>query len=259
MAKVKRASGSRVRSVERRVSAALRKWMAQNPGKPISAFEQCVESVAKRGGAYSPRGVCAAAGRKKYGKKKFQQMAAAGRRKKKHRNPADQAAAVFEEFHGTPATKELVYNVRQHVHTKLADLGKLLVLVINIPRVGKFKLEPRGVRATTSEEKEKDRRQIYFIGGDQELRPEMFPGFHEPWKDHIDLGFLTNINYFTSKDFHDFAPTDYRHKFGVFGEKERELGMKRRPTLPSFHYDTKSKLFYISGGGYTVEYAGIVG
>jgi len=50
---------------------------------PQSRFAKCVKSVEKRGGAYDARAVCAAAGRKKYGKKKFQAMAAAGRRRKK--------------------------------------------------------------------------------------------------------------------------------------------------------------------------------
>lgn len=54
------------------------------PGK--GAFKRCVEKVSAKGGAHSPRGVCAAAGRKKYGKKKFAAMAAAGRKKAaKHR------------------------------------------------------------------------------------------------------------------------------------------------------------------------------
>lgn len=44
------------------------------------AFKRCVKSVAAKGKAYSPKGVCAAIGRKKYGKKKFQQMAIAGKR-----------------------------------------------------------------------------------------------------------------------------------------------------------------------------------
>ena len=50
-----------------------------NPGR--GAFERCVRSVAASGTAASPRGVCAAAGRKKYGAKKFQAMAAAGKRR----------------------------------------------------------------------------------------------------------------------------------------------------------------------------------
>lgn len=54
--------------------------LRQNP----SRFEKCVKSVEARGGSYSPRGVCAAAGRKKYGKRKFQAMAEAGRKAAKH-------------------------------------------------------------------------------------------------------------------------------------------------------------------------------
>src|SRR5271155_3212349 len=55
------------------------------PGK--GAFKRCVEKVSARGGVRSPGGVCAAAGRKKYGARKFQAMAAAGRRRK---NSADE-------------------------------------------------------------------------------------------------------------------------------------------------------------------------
>lgn len=44
-------------------------------------FQKCVESVQARGGAYSARGVCAAAGRKKYGAGKFAAMAKAGKKR----------------------------------------------------------------------------------------------------------------------------------------------------------------------------------
>jgi len=49
------------------------------PGK--GAFNRCVEAVAASGRARSPRGVCASAGRAKYGKARFQKMAAAGRKR----------------------------------------------------------------------------------------------------------------------------------------------------------------------------------
>ena len=55
--------------------------IARNPGKPGAAFARCVTAVSAKGGAYDPRAVCAAAGRKKYGKAKFQRMAAAGKRR----------------------------------------------------------------------------------------------------------------------------------------------------------------------------------
>ena len=58
-----------------------------NPGAAGTAFKRCVAAVEARGGAYSPRGVCATAGRAKYGKKRFQEMAAAGKRRAKRGNP----------------------------------------------------------------------------------------------------------------------------------------------------------------------------
>lgn len=52
-----------------------------NPSRnaKMSRFDRCVKSVTERGGAYDARAVCAAAGRRKYGKKKFQAMAKAGK------------------------------------------------------------------------------------------------------------------------------------------------------------------------------------
>ena len=55
-----------------------------NPGK--GSFKRCVSEVEAKGGAYDPRAVCAAAGRKKYGAKKFAAMAQAGKRKAARRN-----------------------------------------------------------------------------------------------------------------------------------------------------------------------------
>lgn len=54
------------------------------PGR--GAFDRCVAAVRASGSASSPAGVCAAAGRKKYGAQKFQQMAAAGRRRAARKN-----------------------------------------------------------------------------------------------------------------------------------------------------------------------------
>ena len=72
---------------------------SENP----SRFEQCVESVSKRGGVRSPAGVCAAAGRKKYGKKKFAAMAKAGRKRAaKKRNSVSYSvlARIIENRYG---------------------------------------------------------------------------------------------------------------------------------------------------------------
>jgi hypothetical protein len=62
-------------------------WTAKNPGKSGSAFKRCVAGVSEKGGAYDPRGVCAAAGRRKYGAKKYAAMAKAGRKRAARGNP----------------------------------------------------------------------------------------------------------------------------------------------------------------------------
>ena len=66
-----------------------------NPGKPGSEFKRCVKGVSSRGGAYDPRAVCAAAGRRKYGAKKFQSMALAGKLRVARRSGNPRAQAFF--------------------------------------------------------------------------------------------------------------------------------------------------------------------
>jgi hypothetical protein len=63
--------------------ALLRREYRKNPA---GAFERCVAEVSKRPGVYSPRGVCATAGRKKYGAAGMAKKAAAGRRRKVKKN-----------------------------------------------------------------------------------------------------------------------------------------------------------------------------
>jgi hypothetical protein len=46
-------------------------------------FKRCVASVRSRGYARNPAAVCAAIGRRKYGKQAFQRMAAAGRQRRR--------------------------------------------------------------------------------------------------------------------------------------------------------------------------------
>ncbi len=60
-----------------------------NPGK--GAFKRCVKAVSKRKGVYSPRGVCATAGRAKYGAKVFAAMGLAARKK----NPGSVATLSY--------------------------------------------------------------------------------------------------------------------------------------------------------------------
>lgn len=60
---------------------AAKKGKAKKNAKKKSRFEKLEKSIAARGGAYDPRAVAAAIGRRKYGKKKFQKMALVGKKR----------------------------------------------------------------------------------------------------------------------------------------------------------------------------------
>jgi hypothetical protein len=47
-------------------------------------------------------------------------------------NPADDAAAMYESFHGTPSTGELVIEDKVHYHGNLAELGVLCGLKVRV-------------------------------------------------------------------------------------------------------------------------------
>jgi hypothetical protein len=66
-------------------------------------------------------------------------------------------------------------------------------------------------------------------------------------KDHVTLGPVAKIAYFTSKAFHDFTPSVYEHQFG------EDSGV-----LPLLHYDVRNKRLYMTGGSYQVRPEGIV-
>ncbi len=83
---------AQMKRAEKNIKKVLFEKLKKNPSayrKNPTRFDRCVRAVKKtaRRTGYplrSAEGVCAAAGRRRYGKKKFQQMAAAGRRR---RNP----------------------------------------------------------------------------------------------------------------------------------------------------------------------------
>lgn len=74
---------------------------AKNPA--AGAFKRCVRKVAAKGLAYDPKAVCAAAGRKKYGKAKFQAMAAAGKKRKARAARKPRTNPAFTYWHGDKA------------------------------------------------------------------------------------------------------------------------------------------------------------
>ena len=83
-------------------------------------------------------------------------------------NPADAAAAKYEEFHGRPSEETVTVKREIHYHKHLAALGKLKKLVV-VSREG-YKVPIDRFKGATLCENEKGT-QLYVEGGDQVCRP----------------------------------------------------------------------------------------
>lgn len=89
-------------------------------------------------------------------------------------------------------------------------------------------------------------RQIYFVGGNQNLDSHLKQLGSDPEKDICDLGFCYLIEYFAQKRFDRFEPTTYFHQFGeVTGVRPRLI------------YDRPHHLMQLAGGEYVVKSVGI--
>jgi len=216
-------------------------------------FEECVESVTAAGTADDPRAVCAAAGRKKYGQAEMTRRAIAGR---KHRgnpsNPHEQAAAMYESFHGKPPENEILVQEEFHVHEHLAPLGVLVnYKVATITGLNatiessdaktdydEAAADPNSIFVATNEQGT----QLYFVGGDQSLDLKRLEFPDELVKDDMIIGTLYELTYRTRKKFDKFKLTDYYHGLG------EDTGEQ-----PLLRYDPLSPHQYVSGGAYKIE------
>lgn len=102
----------------------LKILIAKNPFGGTGRFAKCVESVEARGGAMDARAVCAAAGRKKYGKKKFAAMAKAGKKRAARKNPVyvvkDGAGKILSAFR----TKAEAQRMKSQWQAELREQGR---------------------------------------------------------------------------------------------------------------------------------------
>lgn len=242
----------------RAIVARLKKAARFNPGES-GAFERCVASVTARGTARSPRGVCAAAGRKKYGSKKFAKMAAAGKRRAKatRANPVETAAERYEFFHGRPPDEVTEVTTRIHEHSVLSGIGKLKRLVI-LAVDGMHRVALKDFRGALLSQDEKGK-QLFIEGGDQAVNLADF-GITKPHEREV-LGAVEEIVYFTRKDHltpEDGGRGNYAHPFGKKREGEKYVPIKGG-RLPIAAYDVRNKLISLIGGTYDLPEVGIRG
>lgn len=193
---------------------------------------------------------------------RFGSMAAAQReadklnRKRGVRNPAnplDDAAEMYETFHGTPSTEVIEVEEDFHYHSNLAVLGTATELIVKVRRRGNMKISFDGHTKLCSNE---EGTQLYLIDGDQSLnlrdigikRSRKGPhGDVTDVKDKILVGEIIELTYRTKKSFDNFKLTDYYHGLG------EDSGVR-----PSLVYDVLNKHLEIVGGQYKVHDVGIV-
>lgn len=179
----------------------------------------------------------------------------AKRRRPRRKNQEDHsvvaAEKMFKKFHGRKASRVDEVEQLRVTPDALADLGRLVELVIDTGAGGRRL--PFGDSGRVRVASTHDGGQLYFVKGDQQVDVSKFPAMRLP-KDHVDLGELDSIVYFTSKDFHNFEPSEYEHHFGLNDDTGAPRGRR-----PSVHYDVHSKRLYLTGGTYRVKREGIVG
>jgi hypothetical protein len=185
--------------------------------------------------------------------------------KLRKRNYAN-AEELYTKFHGRGPdrvdTIEVAETDAYAEHPELAQLGKLISLYVGEG----VKLE--GKEGTVPKQIEKDGwikviqfdqghqpdvaaepggKQLYLVGGNQNLDSQLADLGADPDKNLVDLGFCYRIEYFTKKKFDSFQPVYYWHLLG------EETGVS-----PRLMYDRSRKLIQFAGGEYEIRPEGIV-
>lgn len=169
-----------------------------------------------------------------------------GKGKRRNSSEEQQAAEIYEQFHGTPSTKTTVYEIADEHPEHLAKLGKLLNFLVYVNDEETLTvIENFGQCELTCTP---DGGQLHLVNGNQVLTIDALGLGDQLPKGLVEVGAVAQITYHTRKGFHDFEPTDYWHNFG------EERGGK----LPRLHYDTRNARLFLSGGTYQVRPEGIV-
>lgn len=179
------------------------------------------------------------------------------RRRRRDRNPSEteQAVKLFESFHGHDARGVVEKQVSAAVRKDYAALGPLIALGHGeidatsaylahhwekYPHIdfSEDKVMLAGAPAPAGSKKS---RQLYCIGGNQNLSSVLHRFTQDTQKDFIDLGACSFVVYFTRKA-PDFEPAEYCHKFGEDGG-----------SLPQLMYDKLRKQIFFVGGDYFID------
>jgi len=188
--------------------------------------------------------------------KKNPKRATRGRRRTDRRkNPSApselrQAVKLFESFHGKEPKEIAEKHVSAAVRMDYPALGDLIAIGLGDPeqhgnrlvhgweRENHISFSGDGVKLASSP----DGKQLYAIGGNQNLS-SVLPRFDlDADKDFIDLGEIGFVVYLARKIHGNYEPVDYVHEFG-----------EKSGVLPKAMYDTLRKQIFFIGGEYWIK------
>jgi hypothetical protein len=188
------------------------------------------------------------------GQAEMTRRAKAGKRNPGKRNPEDTAVEAFTGFHGEEPSGAVAVQEREHYHTHVWEIGRLVLLRVKLPpdrhESGykntvdvEFDHEaPKPARLTANE----DRTQMFITGGDQSVDLAAF-GIEVEHEKEL-LGYLKDVWYFTDKKHlgKQGGRAIYKHKLGEEGGE-----------LPAVIYRVREKHIEVVGGSYTIPDEGV--
>lgn len=174
-------------------------------------------------------------------------------------NPMDSATRLYEEFHGLPSEEVLEYVQKEHYHSVLSGLGPLISMkVLNVFGNAEMTLEfpdpmdaefTRVVQLCSSE----NGRQLYLVGGDQELALNKLKGAFgmtgEDIRDKMLIGTITQITYRTRKAFE----LGGKEEIDFFHDLDDDDALKQNDgVLPVLEYRPLNPSIEVVGGRYKI-------
>lgn len=166
---------------------------------------------------------------------------------KEKRNPGatEEASALYEDFHGKSPKEILELQESDAARQTFTALGDLQELVIDAP-AGKVKIgfsSADRVKVASAP----GGKQLYLLGGNQNLDSQLEQFGSDPGKDFVELGAAVQITYQARKSMDNFTLVNYWHKLG------EETGEP-----PLAFYDRLKRRIFLAGGRYRVEAPGII-
>lgn len=161
-----------------------------------------------------------------------------------------EAEALYETFHGRPPQEILEVQENAETRGELTALGDLVELTIVAPNREhvQVKFTGDGVRLASSP----DGRQLYLVGGNQDISESLGLFGISDEKDFLDLGEAKQIVYAAAKWQTDFSEIEWKHDFG------EESGIRPRVFFKMPLTAAGDARIFFAGGNYKVERPGII-